>query len=424
MSEYETSRNGVPTPHPSAPVTSGLEDARTPAAFAATALADASAGAGLTDRVFLLDRPAFIEQYPRYLGQSFLDPSHGGLVLCGDGAPARTRELRLAGFTGALVEDPAAYEKQVATKQAPFDLPEDDGLFKIELEDVLQAQIERGADWAVTPSRYIQSGDSPALKALAEQARKITFKNVIVVVAASVGWLNRDFRRQFTAALQSVGHPVALALGGQYNPLRKIADAPEHLRDLLQEVPGVGLWRTDLAAFDMLAYGGSFAAIGAGGSLRHLVPAGEKPESSKPFPHYPSVLVPDLLRFSTADFLADVYADADPPPCECPVCGGMLKLEAFYSLKAPGRAAAHAHNAATWTKWLPEMLAYPRLGDRQAWWRGRCQDAVQSHDEENERIGQPGRLNPPKVVAKWAKLPTRDQPGNFGQRRASHPKGP
>lgn len=427
MSEPKTPQNGVPMPRHVIPASNSPADATTPTPPTATVPADAPAGIGLTDRVFLLDRPRFVDQYPRYLGPNCLDPGHGGLVLCGEGAPARARDLRLAGFTGALVEDPAAYEKQVATKQAPFDLPEGDGLFEIELEDVLKAQIERGADWAMTPSRYILSGDSPALKALVKRAREIAFENVIVVVAASIGWLNRDFRGQFTAALQSIGYPVALALGGQYNPLRKFADAPEHLRDLLQEVPGVGLWRTDLAAFDMLAYGGSFAAIGAGGSLRHLVPAGEKAESSKPFPHYPSVLVPDLLRFTTADTLADIYADTDPPPCPCLVCGGKLNLEAFHSLKAPGRAAAHAHNAATWTTWLPEILAYPRLADRQSWWRGRCQDAVQSHDEENERIGQPGRLKPPTVVAKWAKLPTREQPTtppSPSQHHASRPNCP
>lgn len=398
MTEHNTPQPGTPFPDPAGTAAPGSAQAVSPKGSRIAA----PPGAGPAERVFLLDRPRYVDEVPGYL-----DPDHGGLVLCGDGAHSRVHELRLAGFTGRLIEDAAAYEKQVATKDEPFDLPKDDGLFGVTLEDVLQGQIERGADWALTPSRYVQAGESAPLKALVKQAANLTHQNVIVVVAVSIGWLNRDFRNQLTAALKAVGHPVALVLGGQYDPLRKFAAAPEYLRDLLLEVPGVGLWRTDLAAFDVLAHGGSFAAIGAGGSLRHLVPAGEKAESSKPFPHYPSVLVPDLLRFITADTLAEIYGDTAPPPCACPVCGGTLNLEAFYSLKAPGRAAAHAHNAATWNSWLPQMLAYPRLADRQAWWRGRCEDAVQSHADENERIGQPGRLKPSKVLDKWATLPPR-----------------
>jgi hypothetical protein len=129
----------------------------------------------------------------------------------------------------------------------------------------------------------------------------------------------------------------------------------------------MGLWRTDLAAFDCLAHGGLFAAIGAGGSLRHAPPCDEQPQSSGGA-HPPSVLLPDLMRFSKADFLAERYANDRPPRCECSMCEGS-PLDSFNSLRGEVRAAAHAHNAATWNSWLPDLFAHSNLGDRQEWWK-------------------------------------------------------
>lgn len=366
------------------------------------------AATAVAERILLLDRPRFIPKAPGYL-----DPDHGGLVLCGDDAPSRTIELRREHYTGVLLEDVAAYEKEIATPQAPFSLPEDDMLFGADLDSVLQAQLDRGATWAVTPTRYVPAGASEVLKAIMSTVAGLDRDDVIVVVPVSIGWLRRESKDQLIAILKRIRHPVALALGGQYDPLKDFAAAPEHLRDLLREIPGVGLWRTDLAGFDALAYGGSFAAIGAGGSMRHLVPAGERPQSSSPFPHYPTVLVPEMLRFSSADFLANAYANATPPRCHCQLCGGRF-LESFYGLNDHVRAAAHAHNAATWNDWLPQLFAHARLGDRQLWWRNRCRAALDTHVAENTRIGQPNRFKPPKALKKWAELPIRDQPSSGG----------
>ncbi|WP_329260754.1 hypothetical protein OG417_25000 [Actinoallomurus sp. NBC_01490] len=362
------------------------------------------AASAVAERILMLDRPRFVKEVPDYL-----DPDYGGLVLCGDNAAARTLELAKSGYSGVLLEDAAAYEKEIATGEAPFALPDGDLLFGGDLDSVLQAQIERGATAALTPTRYVPAGASDALKAIMVAAQAIDRDDVIVVVPISIAWLRRESRAQLTAVLKRIPHPVALALGGQYDPLKAFAAAPEHLRDLLQEVPGVGLWRTDLAGFDVLAHGGFFAAIGAGGSVRHLVPAGERPESSKPFPHYPSVLVPELLRYSAADFLADAYANTTPPRCYCPRCGGTF-LDAFYDRTDVIRAAAHAHNAATWNSWLPGLFQHQRLGDRQQWWRNRCKAAVDAHLAENVRIEQPGRFKPPPALKKWADLPLRDTP--------------
>jgi hypothetical protein len=361
------------------------------------------AAGAVAERVLLLDRPKHVRQVP-----TMLDDDHGGLVLCDTGAGAGVISLRKSGYTGVLVEDVAAYEKEVATASEPFALPEP-GLFGNDLESVLQGQLDRGATVALTPTRYVPAGASDALKAIMTTAQALDRDDVIVLVPVSIAWLRRESRSQLTAVLRGIPHPVALAFGDQYDPLQKFKAAPSNLRDLLQEVPGIGLWRTDLAGFDAMAHGGSFAAIGAGGSLRHLVPAGERPESSKPFPHFPTVLVPELLRFSAADFLADAYDDVIPPPCSCPLCGGRpLPVDSFYGLTDAIRAAAHAHNAALWNSWLPSLFYSRQLAERQTWWRNRCRAAVDAHLAENARIRQPGKFKPPLALRQWASLPLQD----------------
>jgi hypothetical protein len=357
----------------------------------------------VAERILLLDRPKYVRQVPPNL-----NAAHGGLVLCDADAAAGVIALRKSGYTGVLVEDVAAYETEAATADEPFALPEP-GLFGNDLESVLQEQLDRGATVALTPTRYVPAGASDALKAIMTTAQALDRDDVIVLVPVSIAWLRQESRSQLTSVLQRIPHPVALIFGGQYDPLRKFNAAPSNLRDLLQEVPGIGLWRTDLAGFDAMAHGGSFAAIGAGGSLRHLVPAGERPESSKPFPHFPTVLVPELLRFSAADFLADAYDDVTPPPCPCPLCGGgPLPVDSFYGLTDLIRAAAHQHNAALWNSWLPGLFESHQLGGRQTWWRNRCSAAVDAHLAENVRIRQPGKFKPPSALRQWASLPLRD----------------
>jgi hypothetical protein len=295
----------------------------------------------MAQRVLLLDRPRYVDAAPPYL-----DPDHGGLVLCGKKAGGRARELRGAGYTSILVIDQAAYETEAATGDEPFALPEG-RLFGGHLGDVLHQQLDCGADVAVTPTRYVRPGDADALKAVMRAAQAIERSDVIVTVPVAITWLRDESLRQLMAVLKLIPHPKALILGGQYDPLDAFASAPKNLRSLAQEVADLGLWRTDLAAFDCIAYGGLVAAIGAGGSLRHLIPEDEEPQSSSfPGTHLPSVLIPDLLRFSKADWLATKYANTPPPRCPCAVCDGSL-LDRFNRADGETRAAVHAHNAAT-----------------------------------------------------------------------------
>ncbi|MEV0307180.1 hypothetical protein [Nonomuraea fuscirosea] len=358
-----------------------------------------TAGRAIAQRALTLERANLLLEAPGYL-----HPDHGGLVVCGTGCSARLYTLRRT-FAGVLAEDCAAYEKEVATTDAPFRLPEN-VLFGGDLDSALQEQLDNGASFAVTPTRYIKAGNPAALKAVVKAAKALQRDDVVVTLPVSIVWLRPETRAALVAAIRAINHPVALILGGQYDPLQQFAAAPQQLRELLADVPGTGLWRTDLAGFDALAHGAGFVGIGAGGSLRHLVPAGERAETSGGGPNYPSVLIPELLRFSSAKFVADLYANTDPPRCACSQCEGR-PLDDFLGLTNPVKAAAHAHNSATWNAWLPELLEQPTLADRQIWWRARCRQAVNAHTLENIRIKQPNRLKPPKSLEKWASLPLR-----------------
>ena len=80
----------------------------------------------------------------------------------------------------------------MATDDEPFALPDSDGaLFGGDLDSLLDGQRQRHAAAAITPSRYIQAGDSAAFKALVRQAQAIERDDVIVVVPVALPWLTK-----------------------------------------------------------------------------------------------------------------------------------------------------------------------------------------------------------------------------------------
>lgn len=349
-----------------------------------------SAITAVTGRIFLLDRPQFTRQMP-----TFLPADRSGLVLCGRGGNTRIDTISRHATNIPVLIDPGAYQDEVATADAPFSLPGDDGmLFGADLDTVLDGQRDSHATAAITPSRYVQAGDSAAFKALVHAAGQIKRDDVIVAVPVALPWLTQEqYLRQLIAGLQRIRHPKALMFGAQRNPFDDAAAIP-NFRRLLAETTDVGLWRADVpAAFDCIAHGGAFATIGAGGSLRHLVPADEKPDANNPGVHTPAVLLPTMLRYSEARFIADKYANTLAPTCDCEICDG-ASLGRFDSTNAEVRATAHAHNAAVWTGWLSNLFDQPNTIQRQRWWRSVCSAAIDAHDQENARIRQAGAFKP------------------------------
>jgi len=334
----------------------------------------------VTGRVFLLNSAKYGDPPP-----AFLSATRSGLVVCGPGAQNRIAEI--GGASIPLMADPGAYTREpLATADVPLALPDSYGsLFGDALDTVLQEQRDRGATAAIVPARYVPAGDSAALKALVARAQSIERDDVIVAVPVAIAWLkDRQFLSQLIALLKRIPHPKAIMFGQQHNPF-DTAKATINFRRLVGETPSVGLWRADfLAAFDCLAYGGAFAAIGAGGSLRHLVPADEPGQGRS---GTPSVLLPEQLVYTTGKVLADRYANAPAPRCSCQVCDG-ASLDRFNTKAPEARIEAFAHNAAIWTERLAELFDHETAADRQRWWRGVCQTALDAQALENARLGQ------------------------------------
>jgi hypothetical protein len=332
-----------------------------------------------------------------------LDDRYGGLAVCGDRADPfqKIAALRDDGHPGPLLGDPARYTKNTATAEAPF-VHGDGDLFGDGLESALDEQIGHGATLALTPTGYLNAGDGPALRAVVAAAERLERADTIVMIPAEVGWLRTTHVGLLTEALADIPHPVALALGGQLNPLDRHKDATRNLRQLLVTVPGVGLWRTDFAAIDAIAHGAPFAAIGARTGLRHIIPPGEKAQSARNGGGVPpSVLLPRLLHFTTGPAIATRYANDVPPVCGCRVCD-YQPLTRFDGNDGAIHAEANAHNAAAWNGLLPTLFGEPGLGERQAFWKRICVDAVNAHDLENKRLQQPRAFTVPRDVERYA----------------------
>jgi hypothetical protein len=165
-----------------------------------TADASGVAAAAVAQRILLLDRPVYVRTPPEYL-----DPKHCGLVLCGNNAGRGVVWLRQDGYDSLLLEDPGAYEKQAATAEEPFALPQG-RLFGNNLDSVLQEQRDRGATVAITPTRYIHAGDADALKGLMRTAQIIERSDVIVSVPIDLAWLRTESLGQLIAVLQRIPH--------------------------------------------------------------------------------------------------------------------------------------------------------------------------------------------------------------------------
>jgi hypothetical protein len=361
----------------------------------------------LSERIFLFVSPR-TPSIPTIGPQ--LHQQHGGLAVCRFDGLQKGGQQALARYRGPLLLDPGRYEKHFATSDRPFIVPPDD-MYGSGMDRELDLQIQRRALAAITPTGYIRAADWGALKAVVRTAQDLKRNDVVIMLPIDAAWLQDDSVEKLDLAIKQTPHPVAIAVGGQYNPFDKYRKATTNLRRLLIDNPGVGLWRADLQVFDAIGHGALFAAFGLSTSLRHTVPPDQAAQSKKGGGVRPSatVLLPELLRFSQGPDLATLYADADAPTCSCLACGG-AKLDRFDGHDNEIRALADSHNAAVWADLLVAVFHYTDLGSRQAWWHQLCIDALKSIEAENERLRQVGAFKVPKDVQRWVDLPVTHAP--------------
>lgn len=324
----------------------------------------------------------------------------GGIVLRGTKNGTGTRALAKARFPGEVVLDSEAHAAAAATVEAPFVLPSDGGLFGLSLDQVLDSQRQAGATVGLTPTGYLRAGDGDPLKAAADVVAKLDRDDFLLGLPLDVAWFNNDNIGLLIAVLKRLDVPKAVFLGGQFDPMDKYKSGVLNLRRLLAEGGDIAVLRTDLTAFDAMTHGAFAASIGTGGSLRHIIPYGERAFSANKDDQSPSVLYGDLMTFFKGKTLAERFAN-DPPPT-CSDCGGR-PLDEF--TKRSDRTAAHAHGLHTWGGWVDEMKAHTSLAARASWWKDRCAAAVAQCDIVNSQINQEGAFEAPAPLKAWADLP-------------------
>lgn len=330
-----------------------------------------------------------------------------GLVLSGKKACRGIKQLRRNRYEGVLVADPEGYTQANATEDDPFVLP-NDGLFPLSLNDVLQAQLDAGATVAMTPTGYLPAGEAGPLKAAADIVKRLKRNDFLFSVPIGVAWLTNEHYPQLRAILSDVKAPKVVLVGGQFDPFDRNKDAVANLRRLVAEAGHVAVFRTDLAAFDVMSHGAFAASIGTGGNLRHVVPYGQIRRASKKKDdeepdRSPSVLFPKLMSFHKGSLLQHRFSNvAQPPKCKCGSCRGR-SLDTF--LDKVDSMDAHAHGVHIWNRWSDEMRSNRTLGERAQWWKELCRNAVDHCTTVNVEIKQEGAFNAPSTLKVWAKLP-------------------
>ena len=368
-----------------------------PRRSAGETMADARSAAYLAmkDRIFLLSRPRGVDVVPEYL-----DPRNSGFALCGP-----TQEQRVGQLLGRkrlpVATDLAPYEARIVSAHGPMVYP--DTLFGLDgyLDDMLMRST---LPVAFTPSAYVEAGESADLKAIRSAAQEIRRRDVVVVVALDVTWLRDDKVDQLIAVLKGISHPIALILGGQYNPPDHYAAIMKNLRRVYEGVGRVGLWRTDpVAGLDAMSHGALFAGIGSSTGLRHLIPPGQKAQGGGGGSSKPSIFVLDLMHYFGAQKLADRWANSQPLTCPCSVCGGR-PLDRLAVIGTEVDDEARAHNAACWVWLWSNMSALATLPEREQWYADRIRRAHAAYESENKRIQQPKVFKPSKTLLRLAKM--------------------
>ncbi|MEV0644922.1 hypothetical protein AB0I28_06625 [Phytomonospora sp. NPDC050363] len=326
-----------------------------------------------------------------------VSPEHGGFVLAGEHARTRLAELREEGFEAPILLDTGGYEKGVASFDAPFEYG--DGLHRVPLAELLDAQLDAGATVALTPTLFVGAGDLGALVSALSATARLDRDDTVCLLPLHFGWLRPPHYATLRQALWDIRIPTALMLGAVRDPLDSWG-AARRLRALVESFPGLSVLRTDLAAFDALVHGAGFASLGATSAHRHAwipVLAGDRRMGRRP----PHVYLPELFTWKDGRSLAVVFANAAAPPCSCPVCQGR-RLDRFTasSDRMAHEAAAHAQFHLTG---LLGEFHYVEPAYRAAWWHNRCRDSLAGYRRWSSRWRSASSLSPaPSALRFWA----------------------
>lgn len=347
----------------------------------------------LRDRCLTVTGP---DDVPAIIGH--IDLARGGLAISSNKPLEGARASHASYPALVLVIDPREKHEQVATPEGPVALPPSGMFGDCTLAEVIEGQLQAGADIGVVPGRYVQAEDLPSLRALIGEAN--TLGDVLVRVQCSYALLRPDSVRQVIAILKRSKNPVALSLGDRADPLEH-RDIPQGLRTVAGEVPDLVPWRTDLAGLDALAHGALATAIGVLPSYRHACPPGQRGRAIDKQDKTPKVFLPSLLRYVRASYLhEDWFASKDPWKCGCAACGGRA-IDRFTG-SAGDRREAHVHNVIALTELHRALVSEP-VSSRPQWWHIKLREAEAAHQQLSIYIEK--KISLPEVLQFWLDHP-------------------
>ncbi len=325
-----------------------------------------------------------------------IDPAVGGLVITGDKTSVALTALAHAYPALPLFREPVSASRHCATADAPFDVCDAGQLFALSLDDILDGQRAGGAHAAMTPTGFMSAGAEAAMKSAVETANLLDRDDTILWLPCHYEWGREPGVSRFIAIAGRSRHPIAWSLAAGQDPLA-YAGVAQGVRRAVAAVPGVTLWRTDLAGIDALAHGAACAAIGVLPSTRHLTEPGVGGRAGKPGQRTPHILLSDLLRFVRADRMRDDWFASSPAPtCACTICAGQA-LDRFDGTER-SRLDGHLHNLIALSDLHAQLLQ--ANGSRTRWWHDRLDDARVAHQTLAGAVGTMVAF--PRVLDRWS----------------------
>lgn len=302
---------------------------------------------------------------------ALIDPDHSGAIVTGKPKAEAIKQFRHEFTKTPLLFDTAAYEKLTATPDQPF-LNDDLALIS-SLEHQLDEQLTNGAPIAVTPTLFISTGDKEALHAVLSKTSALNRDDILCLLPLDAKWFNEDNFSTLIDTLAAYPIPLAVALGHPSDPL-STRYARRGLRQLVDAIPRLGLFRTDLAAFEVMSRGGLTSSIGVRASLRHFaIPGSNGFVSNDDKSH--NILVPPLLQWIKGQKIANDLVGEPDLLCDCPTCGGD-SLKRFIGQDLDTKCIAEQHAIACWMSMAAELARIKSPVQRINWWQQRCADAA------------------------------------------------
>lgn len=319
-----------------------------------------------------------------------------GLIVAGAQNFGLISELRRAFPDLVLAAEPDVDKDVTATPSDPFVLGEPNLFGTPTLDTVLDDQREAGTSLGLTPTGHIGPADASSMKVAVEQANDLDRTDFLLRLPCHGYWVKPAHITQLQAIVSRSRHPVALSLSHDQDPMAGKGVAAG-VRALSAAVPGLVLWRTDLAAVEHVVNGGLAGAVGLLPSQRHGLAPGQRGFAIDPSDRTPKVLIPGWLHYMRGSYLQRVFASSVPPHCRCRICNG-APLDRFTG-SDDDRAVAHDHNATIITDLARELVAVGPVG-RGRWWQQQLQAAVDLHDAASRATGV--HIVVPGVVKAWA----------------------